>query len=441
MSAITDLSWANDHWMKYKELYRKYADYYNGKHKNYFESRDARNPNHKGLFERLEKLKDNMCKTVTDAITARLELSGMDSQEETIKNWLDDYFKTNRVVSLAKAVHRDVILYGDAYVLVSPPEKTEGTPLIVHERPYNVAVKYDYLGVPEMAVKWIVEKKTETESTSHYWIYTKDYIYKRTRPGSVAPGDCDFSHLDYSDATPDIKNPWGKIPVFHFFNGMRKDAFCRSDLGDVVPLQDALNESLKMRELAAYFNGWRQKWMAGVSIPMDEYGEPVASLKSSMDRIWTFDSSDVRVGEFSATDLNNYTNTISDLREEIARVSNVPFHVMGLGGNFPSGEALKTAEAPLIAKINNKQILFGNVWEDVFSFVLELAGKESKGITAEWKDTQPHSESEQWQIAADKLALGVSETQVLSEMGYTLKQIEEFQKDNNDPYKNMKGAE
>lgn len=441
MSENIDIRWANDHFTKYGLLYRKYADYYNGKHKNYFVSRDRRNPNHTELFERLEKLKDNMCKTVTDAITARLELSGMDSPEEDAKTWLDDYFRTNRAVSLAKAVHRDAVLYGDAYVLVSPGEGQDDEPVIVHERPYNIAIKYDYLGSPEMAVKWILEKKSEAESISHYWIYTKDYIYRRTKPGSVPPGDCDFSDLVYDEENPDIKNPWRKIPIFHFFNGMRKDAFCRSDLGDVIPLQDALNECLKLRELAAYFTGWRQKWMSGVSIPKDENGEPVAGLKSSMDRIWTFDNPDVHVGEFSATDLNNYTNTVSDLREEIARVSSVPFHVMGLGGNFPSGEALKTAEAPLIAKINNKQILFGNIWEDVFAFVLELAGKESKGITAEWKDTQPHSEMEQWQIAANKLGLGVSETQVLSEMGYTADQIKEFQKDSNDPYKNMKGAE
>ena len=408
-----------NHFNKYNPLYRTYGDYYNGKHKNLFKDFGKENPNHKELEALIKDLKDNMCKIVVDSITARLQLDGFQIDNEETQGWCDDYFAKERVTGIAKAVHRDTVIYGDSYVLVWVNDK--GKPVLSHERPYNMAVKYDINGYIEYAIKWIIERLSDTKTKSHFWLYTNDAIYKFSYDGQTIPSTFNWLQLDY-----EIQNPFKQIPVFHFYNGIRKDAFCRSDLGDVVPLQIALNKEIQSREMASDFNAFKQKYVIGDTIAVGPDGKPEAPFKSSVDNIWVFTNPETKVGEFSTTDLGNYTATINDIREEISRVSRVPFHIMGLGGNFPSGEALKTAEAPLIAKIKDKQLFFGDIWEDVFRFLCEIAKKPCETIQALWTDMTPHSELEQWQIALLKKDAGVSSNQILIEQGYTQDEIDEF---------------
>lgn len=82
---------------------------------------------------------------------------------------------------------------------------------------------------------------------------------------------------------------------------------------------------------------------------------------------------------------------------------------------------MKSAEARFVKKIKDRQIAFGNVWENVVKFALKIEGKEVPDdlqVEALWLDAAPKSEAELADTAVKKKAVGVSRSQLLKEMGY-----------------------
>src|SRR5688500_18258556 len=76
-------------------------------------------------------------------------------------------------------------------------------------------------------------------------------------------------------------------------------------------------------------------------------------------------------GDFENTDLSQFLKVGADYDAKISNVARIPAHWLTMTmENPPSGEALKTAEAPFVAKLEDRQIAFGNVWEDIFSLAL-----------------------------------------------------------------------
>jgi len=109
----------------------------------------------------------------------------------------------------------------------------------------------------------------------------------------------------------------------------------------------------------------------------------------------------------------------------IARVTGTPLHYFYHGGGTPpSGEALKTAEARLTAKVYDKSVAFGAVWEDVFRLALAIAGDEMPdGLDAQWEDTTPRDETAVLNNVVTKVKeLGMGLVQAYRELGYSEKE-------------------
>ena len=102
---------------------------------------------------------------------------------------------------------------------------------------------------------------------------------------------------------------------------------------------------------------------------------------------------------------------------------------MPSSGTFPSGEAMKTAEQPLLSKVKDRQIAWGNVWEDVMTLALRMQGHEVSGLTCNWLDTTPRNEEALLESLLLKEQIGVSKKQLLREAGYSDEQIERFAKE------------
>src|SRR4029079_2306857 len=54
------------------------------------------------------------------------------------------------------------------------------------------------------------------------------------------------------------------IPVMHFANNARTGRYGRSELRDVIPLQDGINYAVALLMSSAEHEGYKQKWAAGL---------------------------------------------------------------------------------------------------------------------------------------------------------------------------------
>ena len=225
-----------------------------------------------------------------------------------------------------------------------------------------------------------------------------------------------------------IPNTFGIVPVFHFANNAFTGEYGRSELRDVIPLQDALNKSNMDLLVAMEYGAYRQRYATGLNLGMPDplTGTIPSPFKTGPGEIWTGPAG-ATFGDFDVTDLKQFVQVGADYDAKISNVARIPAHWLTLSmENPPSGEALKTAEAPFVAKLKDRQISFGNNWEDVFQFALLTLGKEVANLKALWQSAELRSDREVAEVSVLKTTVGVPEEKVWSEMGYTDTEVAEF---------------
>jgi hypothetical protein len=93
---------------------------------------------------------------------------------------------------------------------------------------------------------------------------------------------------------------------------------------------------------------------------------------------------------------------------------------------YPSGESLKTAEAPFSAKITDRQISTGDVWEDLIIFAAQISDievPENVEVNTIWIPATPKSNVEELDNAKKKMDLGIPVEVIWAELGYTPQEV------------------
>lgn len=375
----------------------------------------------------------NRCAMVVDAIADRLQVERFNVERVAgADETAGDLWRRNRMDGRAGEVHKDALRGGDAYLIVWPETGDalgDGAafPQFWPQKPEQVRVRYDdeRPGKITMAAKtWTLSDKRRRVN-----LYFPDRIEKYvTRARSTTLNAEALERYPIAGEPWPVPNPWDVVPVFHFANNAGTGEHGGSELRDVVPLQDALNKVLTDLLLASELAGFPQKVILGLDAGDPNVQEGLRRLEAGLNKIFTipFDpgGQPPNIDEFSAANLPQIVAVVEMFDKLISRVSRVPVHYLQMSGDFPSGRALRTAEAPFVSKIEDRQTAFGNVWEDVMHLALRMAGVADPGmLTTVWKSAAPLSEEDEWDLALQKSAVGLPIEQILREVGYDEEEI------------------
>lgn len=430
MAENKDIEWAVKETKNRAKTVLLMQDYYKGEHRAAF----ATDKWETAFGQVFRRFRDNLCPAVVDSKSDRLQLSGFDCGDDSTNAKAADIWKANRMDRRSGEVHTGSLRDGDAFVIVWPG--ADGQPIFYPQRAERMAARWseDQPGLVEIASKlwpqdpW--EDKTFWRLTLYYPDRIERYITRNALEGKYpdVPEKPD-AWQEYEDDGPYVAtNEYGVVPVFAWSNNASTGEYGRSELADVVPLQDALNKTIADSLVAGEFAALPQRWATGLDVVVGPDGEPVeVPFEAGIDRIWSNPNPNGRFGQFDPANMQQFVSTADGYRAEIARVSRTPLHYLLLSGNFPSGEALRAAEAPLMAVIRDRQTGFGNTWEDAMSFALTIAGAAPDSISATWVDTTSVSEKEKLDGLVLKKDLGVPDKTIWSEMGYDDDQIEDFE--------------
>jgi hypothetical protein len=209
------------------------------------------------------------------------------------------------------------------------------------------------------------------------------------------------------------------IPVFHFRNRPLGDDYGFSELYNVVSEQDALNKLVIDLLMVADTQSWSQRWASGVS------EKAAMGFKNQPGEVWWTEDKDGKFGQFDSSPPDGIIQSIENTINRMARRSRIPLHLL-TGGDMPSGESLRAAEAGLVKKVEDRQVSFGNSWEDVLLASMKLS--DARGVPlgfdiptrlqVAWDDAQSRNELLELQAAEIKERLGVSKATLLIELGY-----------------------
>ena len=355
----------------------------------------------------LATVADNLCPAVIDSVADRLKITGVDpgvaadgselgSAELATQAW--GIWQRNRMDVRAPETHREALLAGDAYVLVWPNETNEAVmwPLEAGD----VAVAYDpnRPGVLRRAARvW----RDDDLELIHVDVYFPDRVERfvtnkprqaftsSLRPTMFVPYD--RGGFETAGVEP---NPLGVVPIVHFSN-QRFHGYGVSELANVTPLQDALNKTVCDLLVSNEFAAFRQRWATGYDLDSETTDTPAGNVSGyGVNRMLTSSDADTKFGNFDASEAQGFIETMENFRSEIARVSGTPLHYLFITrGDFPSGEAMKSAEARFTIKVEKRQAAFGNKWEDALAIAcrIEGAAADTTGamLSTVWESAEP----------------------------------------------------
>ncbi len=365
----------------------------------------------------------NFARTVVDSVLNRLEIANIVANTAEANQKINEIWQMNDLQIDADEIHRRALVYGDCYAIVWTD--VEGNITVDYNSPLTTVMIYDdeRPRVKRFAAKlWQSEDPMDhTKKTSHLNMYYTDRIEKYTMPGEVVNI---VSHSGFV-LNEVIENPWGEVPVFHFRTSKQ---YGRPEHVDAYGPQDAINKLIVTHMTTVDYQGAPQRYAlsgSGNSAEFEDFEDDAAvednigRLKNGPGELWYLKGVD-KVGEFSPADHKVFTEPVKDFVRSMASITCTPLHYFEKTGSIPSGESLRTAEAPLIAKVKDRQITFGSTWADMFRFILRIDNAAEPNILVKWKDIESMDSLDAWEVAVKKRVVGVSLEQVLIEMGYDL---------------------
>jgi hypothetical protein len=389
---------------------RKYVDlmrlYYSGDHPLPMIQEKARS-----AFQRLLKQsRSNYTGLVVDATAERIQVDGFRFGDEDIADqeawrvWQASSMDADSDLLITEAVK-----VGRAFALVAPNPDDPTTPIITAEDATQAIVAYKPGSRRDRAAglkTWMDDWTGQFMAT----LYLPDGLYKfqAPKPQQGIPKPRWVKREVGGEQWP-APNPLGVVPLIEIQNRPDLLGDAHSEIEDVLDVQDRINKTLIDRMMAQEFSAFRQRWMTGYEVPTDDSGQPIEPFKAAVDRLWVIEDENVKVGEFSSTDLGPYLASIeADVQHMAARTRTPAQYLLGKLSNV-NGETLKATESGLVAKVRQRCRPLGEGLEEVVRLYLQAAGdaRDLSSIEVIWHNPEFRTEGELVDALVKMSTLGV----------------------------------
>ena len=395
------------------------------------------------LTDRLKKFlpprltfRDNYCNVVVEALAERLKVLGIATNADNTSEWLWDLWKKNRMDYTQVVVHTDTIMVGDSYILCDWDE-ANGRPRWTHQLAEMIIPHYNETTreIDWASKKWIQHPNIGDDPETRLNLYFPDRVEKY-----VARGGVWSAHHDTDDEEWPL--PWVNrsgepigVPLIHFKNKPLGGDFGISEISNIIPMQDLLNKTLIDLVMVLDTLAFPQRY----TVDIDHNSSRIDIMPGSVTEFHTELEGGGQVGQWAGANVDGPLRSIETLVQHIAGISRTPQHLFQIVGGAPSGEALKTAESGLVMKAQQRQVNFGNSWEDCMMMALRIqeafgdkvANLADINIDTEWDDPETRNEQAHLESLRIKMELGITKHQIWREMGSSQEDIENMDEDQN----------
>lgn len=397
-------------------LYKTYREYYDGCHDTQITARQR-----KYLEVKIgQEFNVNYFPVVVDALSERLRVTGFDADaySETIWEW----FEYNRGDALQAVIHSAAVRDGDAYAIAEWNEY-DNMPYWEFEQAYD--------GNEGVEVIYSDKARNNPLFAFKRW-GNRMNVYYFGRVEKYEKSGADWALLETLPWTVDgsINGQGLGLPVVHFRNRDQGFSYGRSEGADIIPVQNALNKSVIDMVAAADTTAFRIYWMLGDD-PSGIETQPGS---------WVFSTKPptgedgAEIGYFPGEDLTNMIAIKDTFVTEIARISRTPLSLFQMSGNVAAEGTLKQQEGGLVARAKDRQVTFGNAWEDLVrvsiwmhnAFSPESEIPEDLRISTLWADPETRNDLAFIEMLKVKRELNVPIETLWAEMGYDDTKIEDF---------------
>lgn len=420
------------------------------------------------------RLRVNITRIVTTAVTERLLVSGFDSNEqgtaqpltdetgatktdpttgevltETVKPtaaWCWQLWQANRMDAKQRRVHEACCRDGEAFVIVDWDNVNARPRFTPHVRYVDESLAFASEADagegckafyrnddPDQDLLYVTKRWTETLWTNgvrsqrqRLTIYYPDRIEKY-QGLAAAPQKV----MDEGD--PGWPIPWRDkagqplgIPVAHFISSAGMEA-C-----EAWPAQNAINYLCVLELTAADMTAFRILVALGWK-PVDADGSPLTISPGT----WVgTETKDGKVQDIPPADIGPISNLIDGWIFRAAMTTDTPVSRFLTTKAIAAEGTLKQQEGPLVNKVRGRQGDLGNGWEDCMAIARRLANTfgsagldEGALLYTKWEPAEVRDEGAEIDTATKKKALGIPDEQLWAELGYSQEKIAQWKAD------------
>ncbi len=320
----------------------------------------------------------NWLPLVSDTFARDLFVEGYRTPKSTDDEKAWEHWQRNGLDARQSIAIRGALDYGASYVLVLPGDNG---PVIKPLSPLRSMAWYadeDDLW-PTQAIRHI--GRTPDGKGRLLEVYEDNQVvtYEVDEGGK---------YVERSTAT----HPLDYVPWVRFRD--RLDGQARGLITPLIPLQDRVNEISFATLIAIQYASFRQRWATGLAIPVnddpedEDFGKPLETFESAINRLWISDSSEAKFGDFAQTELSGHHTAYTTAVKTLAAIGQIsPDVMMGQMVNV-SGEALLNMQHTTRRKRTELEVIFGESWEQVFRLAAAMNGDPVPAPDAQvrWRD-------------------------------------------------------
>lgn len=377
----------------------------------------------------LRRSKSNFMRVVIDAGVERQNVLGFRTGDDEADRLAHEWWDANGLDSESPLGFESAQTLGRTYLSVWTGETVDDVPRIAFEDARQTIVEHvpgdrrkRAAGLKVWADEWTGETRVN--------LYLPDALLKFRQAGG--PTDQSSRRVPTAgrrswELIEEVPNPFGAVTLIPLVNrpSLSCDPDGESEIDDVIDSQDRINALLFERGLAAWLTAYRQKWATGLEVPVDEQGQPISPFKAAIDQVVVGEDPATRFGTFDATDLGPYIEAIEQDVQHIAVQTRTPRHYFLQQGQSPSGDAIKSAEAGLVAKVLAKNRVAGRAIGEAINLARIAAGLDPlPHVEVRWADPEFRTYGELVDGVVKELAAGlITREMAMEKLGYTDSQV------------------
>ena len=297
----------------------------------------------------------NWPRLTVDALEARLDVKTFYMPDGRRADAAIEGWAYNNLDSESSLAHIDALVYGRSFVVVGANADDPAHPLVTVESPREITAEIDPRTRRITRALRVYGPSEVTGQPLHATLYEPDsttWFARRDGEKWQQTGRDDHR--------------LGRVPIVMLVNRRRAGDFRGvSEMADVLGLTDAAARTLTNLQVAGETHAIPARWVSGVAKGdfVDAQGNPIPVWESYFTAMSATGNKDAKFGQFSASDLKNFHDTVNHYASLVASVTKMPATYLGLTtANPASADAIRSAEAPHVKLAERKQRAFGDAW-------------------------------------------------------------------------------
>ena len=342
-----------------------------------------------------------ICSLIVSAVVERMKVQGFrDGGSEKTDDMLWDWFQKSKLDARQQLLFNDSMVFGDGFLSVTPGGDT---PIFRVESPMNLSVQFD----PEdpMLVKTAAKVVGDMG-----WFYTDEVIYRLQYSRETITGWSVVGELEHTG---------GATPIIRFPNRLDSRGRSMSEIQLVASIQRRIIQTTADRLLVQRAAAWKQRYVSGISVDTDADGNAVAPWNIGVDQLIVSEDVDTKFGEFGASSFAEHLSAVDlDIRQAAAVTQTPPHLIAPSAISNISAEALVALEAGLASKVKDRQLTWGESFEEALSIGGRMVGQDVAYDTETvWADLESRSDAQRVDAALKLRSMGLPLPFLLERLG------------------------